>query len=376
MRKMSRRARQTPEEPAASESRMALDRLFRVPGEGPWGAVAAAVATAGGERLWASPEGSGRFDLASLTKPFVATLALVLDRTGGCRSACGGIALPEAVPCSRAARSRRCCGTGPVCGRGPLPRLVRHRDAVVRLLAGPRFQGAPPGTYSDLGYILWGLAAERALGEPLAALLAREPSPAGARGPLALLPGLASTWCRCRSTTGGSASRPRARIGLGRRPARTGEVQDGTPAGSAAVPATPGFRRSREPSRAGAGVARTATVLTPELVRRALAGGGPYALGWARRRVREARSRPSGHGVRPYRLHRRQPLARSGAPSAARDRRPPARSRAGSQPLAAAFPRARHRSGGRGARELAGRRMKMRRPREGAGEAQWNDGSW
>ncbi len=292
MRKMSRRARQTPEEPAASESRMALDRLFRVPGEGPWGAVAAAVATAGGERLWASPEGSGRFDLASLTKPFVATLALVLDRTGrlplGLRV---GSLLPEAVPPlarrSLAALLRHRAGLR---AWAPLPRLVRHRDAVVRLLAGPRFQGAPPGTYSDLGYILWGLAAERALGEPLAALLAREllaplgladrvgPSP-GARVNVVSMP------------LDNRRERELARalgIGLGRRPAPgRGEVQDGNARWLGGCAGHAGLFGDLESLLVlGQEWLAPQRVLTPELVRRALAGGGPYALGWARRRVR------------------------------------------------------------------------------------------
>ncbi len=56
----------------------------------------------------------------------------------------------------------------------PLYARCRSRDEVLALLLGGDLPAAPPDTYSDLGYILWALAAEHRLGTPVARLLRQE----------------------------------------------------------------------------------------------------------------------------------------------------------------------------------------------------------
>src|SRR5258708_8549 len=162
------------------------------------GTPSAAVALVGGPRRieWSRAAGWARgapphgrpaetgtwFDLASLTKPFVAPLALSLDRSRE---------LPLATPTGAvfAAADPRLAST-------PLGELLRHgagfpawtplyarcrslADVEALLLAGappgagPPPEGRRPGApvYSDLDYLLWGFAVERALGRPLAALV-------------------------------------------------------------------------------------------------------------------------------------------------------------------------------------------------------------
>ena len=150
------------------------------------GDASAAVALAGtGERIErtaaaglarrpavpASP--ATRLDFASLTKPFVATLALVLDAAGR---------LPLATPLGQIFP-----GAAPVLAAHPLADLLAHRsglaawtplyarcrtrEEILALLLSGDLLGAPPDTYSDLGYVLWGFAAERRLGATLARLV-------------------------------------------------------------------------------------------------------------------------------------------------------------------------------------------------------------
>lgn len=113
------------------------------------------------------------FDLASLTKPVCATLALALDAAGELPLAAslGEIWGPTAG--SRAATK--------------LEDLLRHRarlpvwaplyevcaaraDAAGWLLSSSPVEPKAP-SYGDLDYVLWGLTAERALGRPLDRLL-------------------------------------------------------------------------------------------------------------------------------------------------------------------------------------------------------------
>jgi CubicO group peptidase (beta-lactamase class C family) len=114
------------------------------------------------------------YDYGSLTKPFVATLALALDAAG---------LLPLGLPIGDVFP-----GTRPDLARRPLEDLLRHRAGVtpwaplyarcrslaevLDLIAGPDLPRVRSGLYSDLDFILWGAAAERLLGRPLADLLA------------------------------------------------------------------------------------------------------------------------------------------------------------------------------------------------------------
>jgi CubicO group peptidase (beta-lactamase class C family) len=236
-----------------------------------------------------------RFDLASLTKPFQATLGLALARSGELPLETtlgelfdGAAHVLRATTLEELLRHR--AGLRPWV---PLYALCRDRlEARDRILAG-EWAGAATGTYSDLGYILWSFAVERALGEPLEQALRRRvllplglqsvsyrPGPAGS-GPGVVPCGI----------DGAKEVQLAHDLGLEIEllPAPgVGEVQDGNArflgvAGHAGLFGT---------------VADLATLidawrnpqgpLTPEAVRAALAGKSRYRLGWERRRVKSS----------------------------------------------------------------------------------------
>ena len=242
------------------------------------------------------------FDLASLTKPWTASLALRLDARGllplgleigqlwpGCDERLGRRTLEDLL--------RHRSGLLPW---APLYRRCRKRSAVARLLLGGGLLGARRGTYSDLDYVLWGLSAERALGRPLAELwrlhllgplgLDRRPPPAAGR-----------RWLPCRVDNGRETRLAAAQgVRVARlAPPRPGHVQDGNarflgaPAGHAGLFAT-----------AGAVLALARAWLRPgELwpaaaVEAALAGPRPWALGW--RRATRSRSGGLALGAAAY----------------------------------------------------------------------------
>ncbi|MDY7094894.1 MAG: serine hydrolase domain-containing protein [Acidobacteriota bacterium] len=117
-----------------------------------------------------------RFDLASLTKPFTATLALLLDAAGELLLDCElGELWPETAPalahCRLEDLLRHRSGLAPWI---PLYQLVNGRgEARAEILRGRWLHGEAEGraVYSDLGYILWGFAAERRTGRSLAELM-------------------------------------------------------------------------------------------------------------------------------------------------------------------------------------------------------------
>jgi CubicO group peptidase (beta-lactamase class C family) len=255
---------------------------------------------------WARPETpatlSTRFDHASVTKPFAATLALVLDAAGVLSLA---TRIGEVWPRAHRALARR-----------PLSDLLRHRSGLVGwtplyhrcrslaevddlLVSGGRagdLLGARAGTYSDLGYILWGRTAERATGEPLAGLLQTwvldplrlasiEPSP-GER------PDVAES-----SMGTGQEVKLAAKQGLtipDLGPPAVGLPQDGNARflvelGAGSVFGHAGlFGGARDLWRLATEWLAPGRVLKAEGVAAALGGGGPFALGWWRRTLRNS----------------------------------------------------------------------------------------
>jgi len=260
----------------------------------------------GGERLGGGAP--ARFDIASLTKPWMATLGLLLDRDGSPR-------LSDALPRS---------GGGAPAGNGatledllrhhaglpawtPLaPRLGRRlgeagalRDFLLGERAGrsgragefhPERGARSTPVYSDLGYVLWGLLAEEAADAPLATLLDERvcgPLGVAALGELARGAEIPDA-VECRLDNGREVELAAAQgIALGRQRALLrGVPQD----------ANARTLRAAGISCAHAGLFATADELLalarewlrPEKllataeVERALAGGGEYALGWAR----------------------------------------------------------------------------------------------
>ncbi len=244
---------------------------------------------------------STRFDYASLTKPFVASLALTLDESGVLPLA---TLLGEIWPQAHRALARR-----------PLSDLLRHRSGLAAwtpiyarcrsvdeardliLAGGDRGEllGARAGTYSDLGYILWGQTVEKVTGTPLAALLeARVLAPLGL---VTIEPTPGDRPDIARSSMGtGQEVKLAAKQGfvipdLG--PPPVGTPQDGNGrflvglgAGNGVCGHAGLFGGARDLWRLGMEWLAPGCLLKPEGVTAALAGSGPFALGWWRRTLR------------------------------------------------------------------------------------------
>lgn len=156
-----------------------LDQLVRD------GVVTAAVGLVGtaGEILWEDSAGyaregvpadlSTRFDFASITKPFMATLALVLDAEGALPlSARVGEVWPRAHPgLARKTLSDLLRHRSGIAAWRPLYHLCRSREEALDLLLNGELLGTRAETYSDLDFILWGMTAEKATGERLPSLI-------------------------------------------------------------------------------------------------------------------------------------------------------------------------------------------------------------
>jgi CubicO group peptidase (beta-lactamase class C family) len=265
-------------------------------------AAFAVVATA--ERtLWSAgagvvgeppPSATSLFDAASLTKPWIATLALALDAAGllALKTRLGEVWPDCAEPLARRPLGdllRHRAGLAPWT---PLYRRCRSRAAVERLLVSGALVGGRSG-YSDLDYVLWGLAAERALETDLATLLRRRVlAPLGVRRAGAS-PGDRADVVRCHCD---NAVEVELAAAQGIRVRRRGGPPRGVPQDGNArflgglcghaglfVDAESLLVLGREWLAALGGDGR---VLQAERVRGALAGTGEYGLGWARRRAR------------------------------------------------------------------------------------------
>ncbi len=259
-------------------------------------AAVAAVADEDGPRVLAAvgSRHDSRFDLASITKPFVATLALVLDRQG-LLSLSQPIGEVLEVPIPLARRSlgsllRHRSGLAPWLPLRALGHEASDRTSLLELMA--RTVATSKGyRYSDLGYVLWGWAAEKMLGRGLAQLLAGAVlAPLGLDASVAWRPGpapdVAPSPC-----DGAKETELAASLGFDLAvlpPPSPGEAQDGNarwlgqPAGhaglfGAALDVLTLAEEWRLPRR----------VLVEADVVRALRGPGEYSLGWARRRARQ-----------------------------------------------------------------------------------------
>jgi CubicO group peptidase (beta-lactamase class C family) len=238
------------------------------------------------------------FDFGSLNKPFVATLALTLDAGGELAlSAPVGALMP-----ARGARAR-------ALARRPLSDLLRHRSGlaawtplyhrcatsgeVESLLAGGALLGTRAGTYSDLDYLLWARLAERRCGEPLAALLRRRVLAPLELEAVVAAPGERTDVALSHCDTGREVELA-ARQGLAVAP--LGPPPAGLPLDGNArfllalgwgLPGHGGlFGRARDLWRLGTEWLAPRRLLQADGVASALAGGGPFALGWWRRRVK------------------------------------------------------------------------------------------
>ncbi|RPH55107.1 class A beta-lactamase-related serine hydrolase, partial [bacterium] len=278
------------------------------------GTADSAVALVGtaGEILWEGAAGEARpgvpaeittrFDYASLTKPVVASLALLLDADGTLPL---GLRIGEVWPEAH-----------PELGRRPLSDLFRHRSGLLgwtplyhrcrsveevrALILGGELLGARAGTYSDLGYMLWALTVEKVAGRPLAEMVrSRVLTPLGLSG-VEATPGDRPDLAVSRMGTGLEVKLA-AKQGfevpdLGAPP--PGLPQDGNARfltgfgfGGGVFGHAGLFGGARELWRLGAEWLAPGPLLTREGVTTALAGGGSFAHGWWRRTIRGSAGR-------------------------------------------------------------------------------------
>lgn len=239
---------------------------------------------------WSRPASSrplapgNRFDLASLTKPVHAAVALRWDARGELplttrlseiwpRPAPGlaGATLEDLLR-HRAGFARW----------APLFALCADRAAAVERLLDGSLLGAAEPTYSDLDYVLWGLSAERALGEPLPGLVRRELDELGPEAPVARPAEGEAVECLM---DGSREAELAADLGVSIAPGappRLGEVQDrnarflGGLGGHAGL-----FASAAGLARVIGEWMRPSGWLTAEGVERALREA-PFTLGWTR----------------------------------------------------------------------------------------------
>jgi CubicO group peptidase (beta-lactamase class C family) len=225
------------------------------------------------------------FDLASLTKILSATLALRLDQRGS---------LPLDLPIGEI------WPESPIeLGRLPLEALLRHRagfkawaplyarcrkpEEISDLLLSTELLGAEPGTYSDLGVILWGQAVERRLGRPLQEVIRQEVAlPLELHG-LAPFP-VDRQWAVPCPLDNRREIQLAAEQGIQlapEGPPSVGNVQDGNArflGGSAAHAGL--FATATDLWKLGCVWLEPSGFLTPASVERAWSGTGSHVLGW------------------------------------------------------------------------------------------------
>jgi CubicO group peptidase (beta-lactamase class C family) len=249
----------------------------------------------GGEPL--VPGAGARFDAASLTKPWMATLALALEARGELALATPVGALAPGARPALAARTledllRHGAGLAawtPLEAR--LGRRLRDRERLIEDLvsggASPPAGQEAPG-YSDLGYLLWGLLTERRLRRPLAQLLDEGVCAPLGLAPLGALAAEPPFPVECRLDNGREVELAAEQgIRLTRQSSfHLGRVQDGNAralrAGGTLAAHAGLFVTADEMLALGREWLGAGRLLEAGAVRRALAGGGPWALGWAR----------------------------------------------------------------------------------------------
>lgn len=229
-----------------------------------------------------------RFDLASLTKPFTASLALVLDERGRLPLETRLGDIWDDLPGRLGRRSleallRHRSGLRPWT---PLYRRARTVEGAVRHLLSEKAQTTCLERYGDLDYILWGLSAERALGKPYEALLRRHLlAPLGVRG-VRSSPGPSSSVVECGLGNEREVELAREQgvaVGARRRPA-VGSAQDGNADFLGGIAGHAGlFGSALDLWRLAGEWLSPGRVLAARSVRGALVGGRRYGLGWQRR---------------------------------------------------------------------------------------------
>ncbi len=234
-----------------------------------------------------------RWDLASLGKPQIATLALVLDRDRllPLEARVGDVFRHAAPAMASVTLASLLLHRSGLRAWTPLYARCRGRgEALDLLLSGAlRLETAGRSVYSDLGYILWSWVAEEALGESTEDLLRRRVwKPLGMRGccgPPGAVSGVAEAKLDNSREVKLAAEQGLQVAPLGMPP--RGRPQDGNARFLGRVAGHAGlFGSASDMLALGREWLRPDRLLTTAQVSRALDGGGEYALGWARRRVR------------------------------------------------------------------------------------------
>ncbi len=229
-----------------------------------------------------------RYDLASVTKPFTATVAVSLDQAGRFTldttlGSVWGASLGALQRVSMADLLRHEAGFSPW---APLYELCVDDSEVALYLLRGNLLGAHSGTYSDLGYILWGLSAERALESRLPEIYAEilgKLSPSSTLGP-ASISNLPIQTCVLDTDVEQSLARELGltidRLGA----PGAGEVQDGNARFFGSFSAHAGlFGTPRDLVELGRSWLIATSFPRAATVEIALSGQGPYGIGWARR---------------------------------------------------------------------------------------------
>lgn len=258
-------------------------------------AAAAVVGTADAV-LWEGAAGATpetRFDYASLTKPITATLALALDDEGTLPlSTRIGEVWSEAHPeLARRTMSDLLRHRSGLVAWAPFYHLCRSREEVLSLLLhGDLLRESRKPIYSDPDFLLYGMAAEKAMGEPLVRLLrSRVLDPLEMTG-VEPAPGERPDVAVSRMDTDKEVDLA-ARSGLAiqlQGPPPLGMPQDGNARfliGSGLTGHAGLFGTARDLWKLGAEWAAPRRLLEREAVAKALTGR-PFLLGWWRRTLR------------------------------------------------------------------------------------------
>ncbi|HUP24736.1 MAG TPA: serine hydrolase domain-containing protein [Thermoanaerobaculia bacterium] len=233
-----------------------------------------------------SAQQSDLFDLASLTKPWVATLGVALDGDGVLPLETPLGEIWSQAPSHLAARTcedllRHRSGLRPW---APIYELCRDDRDVLEVLGHPDLAGAPHGTYSDLGYLLWRLLAERALGRSVAELLPTRLGPLAGGLRVAPVGGPGVVSCAMGTAREVELARELELEVPDLGPPTPGEAQDGNArflgglAGHAGLFAPIGTVLAL-----GQAWLEPTSSPSPSECARALGGQGDFALGWWRR---------------------------------------------------------------------------------------------
>lgn len=247
-----------------------------------------------------SPNEASLFDLASLTKPWMATLAVLLDQMGELTldRRLGQVWQDVAEALAELELEDLLRHRGGFRAWAPLYHLCSSRDDIAAKLLDGALADQTEETYSDLGYLLWGLTVEKATQTKLPDLVSRNLAPLAGEGGLRPSPVAADQAVECLLDTTREvelAAEQSATIALQGAP-KPGQVQDGNARFLEQLSGHAGLFGSAEALwRLGRIWLGGDGTLSEGHRRRALLGEERHVLGWARSEMADT----SGLGLGP-----------------------------------------------------------------------------